>query len=447
MIRPRSTPLRLTAALIVVFAGFLAVGLGTAYLVMRQTLSADIAARADQIITELRSIPETEERAERAAEIAGSADPHMMMLHASIDGQQIGPLSLTGLADGVVYGDEIGFRWASEHGYLARSADLGAGRVTVLIGRRSLGELNETFLAILGFSFLPALLLTSAIGWIAVRRTGARVETIRGTLQALTEGHLSARVGAPHPDTDLGDISRDLDRMAAAQEAATEALRQIGSDIAHDLKTPIQRVAVRLERLAQADLDEAVRDELGAVQAETRQIIGTFQSLLQIAQLEGGQGRDSFGPVDLGQLARDMAEIYEPAVEENGGTLSCRVEAPLPVTGDRHLLSRLIANLVENALRHAPGGPICLTLNGSTLRVADAGPGIPADRREDVLRRLVRLEASRSTPGSGLGLAMVKAIADLHGARLDLGDAGPGLIVSVSFPAGGGQSVAKIGKP
>ena len=437
MIALRSTPLRLAVALILVFTGFLAAGLGTAYALMHETLTDDIKARAQQVIDELRAIPEPEERAERAAEFAASMDPEEMVIAARINGRSIGHQSVLTLDEGVVKGIATGLKDERADSYLVRTAEIGADRITVLVGRDSLVELNETFVAILGFSVLPALLLTSAIGMVAVRRTSARVEAIRSTLHALTEGTLSARVSAPHPDTDLGDISRDLNRMAAAQEAATDALRQIGSDIAHDLKTPIQRVALRLERLAETDLPQTTRDEVEAVQTETAQIIGTFQSLLQIAQLEGGQGRENFAPVDLAGLLRDMSEIYEPAVEESGATLDCRIEDPPIVIGDRHLLSRLIANLVENALRHAPGGPIHLALRGAVLSVSDSGPGIVTERREDVLRRLVRLEASRSTPGSGLGLAMVKAIADLHGARLVLGDAQPGLIVTVTFPTGG----------
>ncbi|QOL80811.1 sensor histidine kinase [Pseudooceanicola spongiae] len=430
----RSTPLRLTVVVILVFAGFLGTGLGTAYLLMHRTLSVEIDSRATQLIAELRAIPDADERLERASQIAASADPRTLLVRLSLNGVVVGNLPRTDLRDGVVRGHDVAPGKALSPSYLVRSADLSPGHITVLIGRENLEELNEIFLAILACSVLPALLLTSAIGLVAVRRTGARVGAIQTTLQALTQGDLSARTGAPHPDTDLGDISRDLDRMAEAQEAATQALRQIGSDIAHDLKTPIQRVSVRLERLADTDLPPAARAQLEGAQAETAQIIATFQSLLQITQLEGGQGRDSFGPIDLVALLQDMAEIYEPAVDEHGGTLSCDVHEAQPITGDRHLLSRLIANLVENALRHAPGSPIRLSLSGRVLSISDTGPGIPEARRHDVLRRLVRLDASRSTPGSGLGLAMVKAIADLHGAQLSLGNAGPGLIVAVAFP-------------
>ncbi|MBT9385226.1 HAMP domain-containing histidine kinase [Pseudooceanicola sp. CBS1P-1] len=440
----RSTPLRLAVALIAVFAVFLAAGLGTAYVLMHRTLSAEIDGRALQVVAELRAIGRPEERLERVQEIAATSRPDTLLIRLETGGDSIGnlpeSLDAASLRDGgLLSGHALPLAHPADS-YRILLATLPEGRVAVLVGRRALSELNEIFLAILGFSFLPALAITSGLAIVVVRRTGRRVEAIRGTLQALSAGRLTARVGGTPPDTDLGDIARDLDRMASAQEAATEALRQIGSDIAHDLKTPIQRVAVHLERVGAEALPVPARTSLDAAQAETAGIIGTFQSLLQIAQLEGGQGRHGFAPVDLGALVRDMAEIYAPAVEEAGARLDCSVTAPRPVAGDRHLLARLIANLVENALRHAPGTPIRLALEGRVLSVSDGGPGIPEARREDVLRRLVRLEASRSTPGSGLGLALVKAIADQHGAALGLEDAeGGGLRVRLVFPAGGEQ--------
>lgn len=432
MRRLRSTPLRLSVIFIAVFTLFMLVGLGLAYWVMRDALGAEVALRAEQAIEDLRAIREPDERLERASEIASESDPRRLLLRLDLAGEI--RANTPDLPEGIVDAEALGLRGPVADSYLVRHADLAPGRLMVAVERDSVAELNETFVAILGFALLPALLLTSAIGTVVVRRTAARVEAIRNTLRALAGGALEARVGAPHPDTDLGDISRDLDRMAEAQEAATGALRQIGADIAHDLRTPIQRVAVRLERLGEADLPDAARAQLAQAQDETAQIIATFQSLLQIAQLEGGQGREAFGPVDLGALVRDMAEIYETSAEDAGARLTCSVAGPLPVTGDRHLLSRLIANLVENALRHAPGTDIRIALAGRTLSVSDGGPGIPADQCDKVLRRLARLETSRSTPGSGLGLAMVKAIADLHGARLTLGDTQPGLVVTVAFP-------------
>ncbi|WP_417725359.1 ATP-binding protein [Salipiger sp.] len=433
MRRLRSTPLRLSVMLIAVFTVFISVGLGIAYLLMHQALGAEIARRADQTIEEIVTIPETEERLERAAEIATAADRRALLIRLELGGETIANIA-TDLPGGIVGDDDIDLPGPVADSYLVQHADLGPGRLMVAVGRDSMSELHETFVAILGFALLPALLLTSAIGIVVVRRTTARVDGIRSTLHALSEGDLGARVGAPHPDTDLGDISRDLDRMAEAQEAAVGALRQIGADIAHDLKTPIQRVAVRLEQLGESNLPDPAREHLDRASAETAQIIATFQSLLQIAQLEGGQGREHFTHVDLGALLEDMAEIYAPSSEDAGGHLTCSLAGPLPVRGDRHLLSRLVANLIENALRHAPGTGIELSLSGRTLMVRDGGPGIPEGQRDHVLRRLARLEASRSTPGSGLGLALVKAISDLHGAALTLDDARPGLVVTVTFP-------------
>lgn len=434
MRRLRSTPLKLSVILIAVFTLFMVVGLGAAYWLMRDALGADTALRAAQTIEDLRSIPGPAERRERARDIVGASDPRRLLLRLELSGERVASVAHD-LPDGIVDAEATGLPEPLADSYLVRHAELAPGRLMVAVGRDSVAELNETFVAILGFALLPALLLTSAIGFVVVRRTGARVEAIRSTLGALSRGNLGTRVGAPHPDTDLGDIGRDLDRMAEAQEAATGALRQIGADIAHDLKTPIQRVAVRLDRLGGADLPDGARDMLAQARTETAQIIATFQSLLQIAQLEGGQGRETFGPVDLAALVRNMAEIYETAVEDAGARLTCSVAGPLSVTGERHLLSRLVANLIENALRHAPGTDIRIALAGRTLSVGDGGPGVPEAQREPVLRRLVRLDASRSTPGSGLGLAMVKAIAELHGARLSLGDAQPGLVVTVDFPA------------
>lgn len=428
----RSTPLRLSVLLIAVFTLFMSVGLAMAFWVMRDALAADITLRAEQVIEDLRAIPEPEERLERAHEIISAADPRAMLLRLTIGDQTVG--SVPDLPEGIIDADATGLPEPIADSYLVRRTDLAPGALLVAVGRDSVAELSETFVAILGFALLPALMLTSAIGIVVVRRTSARVEAIRGTLHTLAGGTLTARVGSPHPDTDLGDISRDLDRMAEAQEAATGALRQIGADIAHDLKTPIQRLAVRLEALGDTDLPEDARDQLDQARAETAQIIDTFQSLLQIAQLEGGQGGDTFGPVDLGALVADMAEIYDASAEDAGIHLTHALNGPLPVTGDRNLLSRLIANLIENALRHAAGTDIHLTVIGRTLIVRDGGAGIPASQRDVVLRRLARLEASRSTPGSGLGLAMVKAIADLHGASLALGDASPGLEVRIAFP-------------
>lgn len=156
-----------------------------------------------------------------------------------------------------------------------------------------------------------------------------------------------------------------------------------------------------------------------------------FDALLRIAQIEGGKPRAHFAPVDLERIARTMAELYEPAAEESGHRLSLTLRNPATVSGDRTLIGQAMANLIENALRHSPPGPIALDVQGASITVADHGPGIPAEEREAVRRRLYRLDRSRSTPGNGL--ALVDAIATLHGGRLVLADNHPGLRISVDL--------------
>ena len=325
--------------------------------------------------------------------------------------------------------------------FISLSEYIHGGLLTVAQSAKPLDDLRQTFLRVFLFSLLPAIAIAVLGGVLLARRSARSLAGIERTLSALTSGDLGARV--PETTQDKGDITRigqSVNRMAEAQQHSTEALRQVSADIAHDLKTPIQRVAVQLARLqempglpaeAQALADQAL--------AETRGITSTFQALLQIAQLEGGTPKSRFEPVDLCEITATFAEIYEPAAEEQNRTLTLSLpEVPVLVPGDRTLIGQMLANLLENALRHTPGGTgigVSLHQDGAaaTLSVRDHGPGIPEAEHQNVLRRLYRLEQSRTTPGSGLGLSLVAAIAELHGATLRLSDANPGLQVEVAF--------------
>jgi len=255
----------------------------------------------------------------------------------------------------------------------------------------------------------------------------------------MTGGNLEARVtgldGAPD---DIADIGRAVNRMAAAQAATVASLRQVSADIAHDLKTPIQRVSVQLSRLEEAGLSGEQAEIAARARQETSSIVKTFQSLLQIAQIEGGRIEEQFSRFDLGDVVAGIVDVFEPTAEESGHNLVLVREGPAFVTGERQLLGQVTTNLIENALRHAPPGSRIEVAVGAGpkpfLRVSDDGPGIPEDERDNVLKRHYRLERSRTTEGSGLGLALVSAIADLHKAELKLGDAEPGLTVTLTFP-------------
>jgi len=439
----RSTPLRLTATLIVVFTLFTLAGYGAAYLVTRASLSRDVAARLEQTVETVRSIPEQEEIAERVAEIAASSATRDLLLRYAVPGEPaIGNLPARVVApSGAIIGhDDLPLPEDDlADSYLAWEGVVGSGTLTLLVGRDSLVGLGETLSQVLLFSLLPALLLASTIGALVARKARNRVENIRSTLARLTSGHHEARVPVgPEVVDDLGQIALDVNRMAGAQEIAIESLRQVSADIAHDLKTPIQRVAVLLERLEDTAPPGPAHAIIASARAETSQIVETFRSLLQIAQLESGQARLAFTDVDLAALATDLADVYGPASEDSGHSLTTAIDGPAIVKGDRTLLGRLIANLIENALRHTPPGRISLIVSGgasTVLTVQDDGPGIPEAERSRVLRRLYRLERSRTSEGSGLGLSLVTAIAELHGARLELGDAAPGLTVTLTFAA------------
>jgi signal transduction histidine kinase len=225
-----------------------------------------------------------------------------------------------------------------------------------------------------------------------------------------------------------------LDRVAAL----IETIRQITVDAAHDLKTPLTRLRYRLAEAEESPDPADVKAIVHSAGADAEQIVATFDALLRIAQIEAGASRARFARVDLSDVLETVADAYGPDVEEAGQHLESRVAASLLVNGDRELLIQAFANLVENAIRHAgPNATIAIeALRGPSVQgsVSDNGPGVPQAERQRILLRFVRLDASRSTAGTGLGLSLVKAIADLHGASLVLSDNRPGLRVTMTFP-------------
>jgi signal transduction histidine kinase len=440
----RSTPVRLALGLVALFSLVSVATLGVAYVQIRGNLAEQISATLDQHVAGFRVTDNPSALAALVTAEAAAADPeNRIFVFIAPDGRSVGN------ARAEIRGSKVrlmpleGGRKLGADGYEHRIVPMAGGLLIVAESLEPTRELRETFLDLVAFNLIPTILLSLAAGvWLAAasaRRVG-RIETALGRM---AEGDLSARVGETDRGDDLSRIGAGIDRMAEAQEAATAALRQVSADIAHDLKTPVQRLALMLSDLRDRLPEEGPEAALAARAAEEAdRAVAVFRSLLQIAQIEGGSPRARFGPVDLAAVVRTFVEIYEPAAEDTGHVLAMMPlpEAPVMVTGDRTLLGQALANLIENALRHTPAGTrieIGLALEGgrAVLTVADNGPGIPPEERDKVLRRLYRLERSRTTPGNGLGLSLVDAIAQVHGAELSLGDNEPGLRVRLSFPA------------
>ncbi len=421
-----TTPMRLTLRLVALFVAVSLVAFAITWKLSEQALMSAGETALKQQVAELAADRGASGIARAVRDAAAHADPDHVVLRYDggdgITGNYGGPLpgGKLRLADLQDSTREIDGR------YLLLTQEVAGGRLTVGQDAEAFDELAETFGQVLLWTLAPTALL-----WMA-RGAARRLAAIEGTLARLTAGDLGARLpplAGPHDD--LARLGAGIDRLAAAQEASVAALRQVSADIAHDLKTPIQRLAMLLDE-ARANAPEL--EPLDRAGAEIDGIIATFQALLRIAQIEGGAARTHFAPVALGPLAQAMAELYEPAAEESGHRLRLELDAPATIAGDRTLLGQLIANLIENALRHTPPCPVTLSVRGTALAVADHGPGIPEGERQAVLRRLYRLDRSRSTPGNGLGLALVDAIVKLHGGRLRLEDNRPGLRVVAEFP-------------
>jgi signal transduction histidine kinase len=321
---------------------------------------------------------------------------------------------------------------------LVRQLD-GGYRLGVGEDLEQVGEMEETFLGILASALGIVLVLGIGGGLLLSAAFLRRVDMITRTADAIIDGDLSRRIERTGSGDDFDHLSATLNVMLDRIAGLMENLRQVSNDIAHDLRTPLTRLRQDLEEAKTRDLttDGYKRVVEGAV-AEADVLLETFSALLRIAQIEAGTRRSAFRMVDLSDVVRTVAEAYAPAVEESGRVLQAEIAEGVQVHGDRGLLSQLFVNLVENALRHTPAGTtITLRLSrqgaGALAEVADTGSGIPKDERVRVFRRFYRLERSRTTAGSGLGLSTVAAIVELHHAAIELLDNKPGLRVAVRF--------------
>ena len=267
-----------------------------------------------------------------------------------------------------------------------------------------------------------------------------RIDVINKTSREIMAGDLTRRIPSRGAGDEFDRLAGNLNAMLDQITKLMDGVKQVSNNIAHDLRGPLNRIRAGLElSLAKSRTPEEYRAVLETTVTEIDNLLMTFNALLTIAQAESGARRQDFTDIDLTSLAADVAELYDPLAEEKGLTLTVTLAPGVTVPGNRHLLSQALANLLDNAVKYTPaGGAIALSVTapatGPELTVADTGPGVPAEHRELVLERFARLESSRNTPGSGLGLSLVAAVAGLHQAALRLTDNAPGLRVTLAFP-------------
>ena len=285
--------------------------------------------------------------------------------------------------------------------------------------------------------------LLGTIGAMAVRGLfRATLADVSATAAAVSAGDLTRRVKVAGHSDEFDLLAETINDMLDRIARLMDGVRQVSNAIAHDLRTPIARARMRLEDAAINSRGEAdLRQAIERAQSDLDGIVAVFQALLRIAEIEAGARRSAFARVDAAPLLTDLAELYEAAAEETGQTLVARIPPAAVMFGDRDMIQQAVANLLDNAIKFSPPkGVIRLSAQvaqgGIEITVADDGPGIPPQDRERAAQRFFRGEAARSTPGSGLGLALVQAVAMLHGGALRLEDNAPGLRAVLHLPVG-----------
>jgi signal transduction histidine kinase len=320
------------------------------------------------------------------------------------------------------------------------------GGVQLLVGRdlAETAQFRNRIVVALVSSGALMLVLGLVGGVVLSRRALARIETINRTSDRIMAGEFGRRIPLKGSGDEFDRLAQNLNAMLDQIERLMNGMRQVTDNIAHDLRSPLGRLRSRVEMaLIEPPSTERYREVLQQTIGEADHLLATFTALLDIAEAEAGTPRTAMGPLDLAPFVRDLADLYEPVAEEKGLTLA--VTTPIgaaEVRGDRHMLSRAVANLVENAVKYTPpGGAVQVALEvvgpNARLIVADNGPGIPEAERERVFDRFYRLETSRTTEGNGLGLSLARAVVRLHGGTIALESNKPGLRAVVSLPLAG----------
>jgi signal transduction histidine kinase len=341
---------------------------------------------------------------------------------------------------------------SAEHNALVRVLRLPGG-FRILVGRDLDERVRMSNIITLAGRWSVAIVIVLGIlgGLFVSRRVLNRVDAMSGTANTIMAGDLTGRLKVIGSGDEFDRLALNLNGMLERIESLMRGMKEVTDNVAHDLKTPLTRLRNRCEAaLRNAKSESEFRRALEDTIEESVGMIRTFDALLMIARAESGEVREGMAEFDAAEVARDVSELYEPLAEDKGLTLEVDVKERAAVKGNRELVSQALANLVDNAIKYAapaekPSGTPDGERNGIrvtadaeqdriVLTVSDRGPGIPITDRSRVVDRFVRLERSRSLPGSGLGLSLVSAVARLHGGELKLEDNAPGLRARITLP-------------
>lgn len=324
----------------------------------------------------------------------------------------------------------------------ARAVRLPQGEL-LLVGRdvAARAAFDRTLGRALLWALAAILGLAIATGWFLSRLVRGRIAEVDGAAREIMAGRLDRRIVLRGTGDEFDRLAGTLNDMLDRIEVLVSDLRTVTDSLAHDLRTPLGRLVRHLEDASAEDAPRETRQQrIESALGEAEDVLATATALLDISRIDAGLGAEQFRDVDLGRLAADVSELYEAAAEERGLRLVVAASPMPPVRGHDQILALAVSNLVDNALKHAPAGSTITVSTEVTggrpcLVVADHGPGIPSADRARALDRFVRLDPSRSGPGTGLGLALVASVARMHGASIELGDNGPGLRATLRFPA------------
>jgi signal transduction histidine kinase len=338
---------------------------------------------------------------------------------------------------------------AAGHPLLRASYETLSDGSRLLVGQ-SLDDLNR-FVGVIKTAVIFGAALTFVLAAVAgigvTRRTVGRIEAINTTTREIMRSGLRSRIPLRGTRDEWDQLAENLNTMLDRIEELMREIGQVSDNVAHDLRTPLTRLRGRLEKAAHDEPDrERYHTLIVDATRELDAVLATFSSLLRISRIEALDPRGAFGVVDLAQVAGEVAELFDAAAEERGGHVTVESAGRVPVFGDRDLLFEAISNLLDNAIKHGGPGDVQVTVrndaHGPSIAVADRGPGIPREERPHVFKRFYRIERSRSTPGSGLGLSFVAVVARLHRAHIEMEDNSPGLRIQLCFSAPDGPSGA-----